>query len=373
MTWLLRSPVGLALLLVTAGPVSVGSREVAAPACDCTHLAALQAELRNAIKLQTAFRNKIQELRGMNTPTSLTELQRFAAGEARRGLERVPGYTGPSEVDYESWGQQNITVAQGNSTSKLCGMTQTAQQQLAAAEQGSACTGIGKALRAHEAHHMNMCAKIGFFAYMAVHGADRAQEEVEAYGAQIAVLRSEIAGVLERAKLRVELEQTTRVQMPPNPAYTAINLKNDGKLLTTPPPTISGDNIHFDGRGEQSMNGSIEGNCRFAKGLPFTLPAVGSVDTDGLTARVQFRVEGTVPQLSMTCEIGGGKGSGFSMPVPVGPNAGLPAPVTLPLRDKAEVTHDMANTMAASVMAGSGVSISGKTKIRLVLDCPSRP
>src|SRR5690349_8232458 len=107
-------------------------RELAQPACDCTHLQALQSELRNAIKLQTAFRNKISQLKSMNTPTSLTELQRFASSEARAGLEQVPGYKGPSEVDYESWGQQNITVAKGNSTSKLCGMTQTAQQQLAA-------------------------------------------------------------------------------------------------------------------------------------------------------------------------------------------------------------------------------------------------
>ena len=44
--------------------------------------------------------------------------------------------------------------------------------------------------------------------------------------AQIAVLRNEIADVLERSRLRVELEQQTRPQMPPNPLYTAINLKN---------------------------------------------------------------------------------------------------------------------------------------------------
>jgi hypothetical protein len=356
-----------AILLTVSGPISADSREVA-PDCDCTHLEALQAELRNAIRLQTAFRNKIAELRGMNTPTSLTEFKRFTENEARNGLEKVPGGTGPSEVDYESWGKQNIVVAQGNSTSKLCGRTQTAEQELALAEQRSACSGIGKALRAHEDYHMNMCGRIGFFAYIAMHGADRAQEEAEAYGVQIAVLRREIAGVLERSKLRVELEQDTRVQMPPNPVYTAINLKNNGKLRTTP-PTISGDNIHFDGTGEQSMNGTIEGNCHYT-GLPITLPAIGSVDTDGLTARVQFRVEGTVPTFGMACNMGG---AGFSMPVPVGSNAGLPAPVPLPLKNKAEVTHNMANTMAANAMAGSGMSMSGKTKVRLVLDCPARP
>jgi hypothetical protein len=94
------------------------------------------------------------------------------------------------------------------------------------------------------------------------------------------------------------------------------------------------------------------------------------VDTDGLTARVQFRVEGTVPTFGMACNMGG---AGFSMPVPVGSNAGLPAPVPLPLKNKAEVTHNMANTMAANAMAGSGMSMSGKTRVRLVLDCPARP
>jgi hypothetical protein len=94
------------------------------------------------------------------------------------------------------------------------------------------------------------------------------------------------------------------------------------------------------------------------------------VDTDGLTARVTFRVEGTVPSFGVKCDMGG---SAFSMPAPVGGNAGLPAPVALPLRDRAEVTHDMANTMAAGAIAGSGMRMSGRATVRLVLDCPARP
>lgn len=356
----------VAPLLVAVGPPSPRAPAAVAAPCDCTHLEALQSALRNATLLQTRFRNLIPELRGMNTPSSLARLQQFAAGEARAGLEPVQG---PVDVDYESWGRQNIAVAKGNSTSKLCAMTESAERQLVAAEQASACSGIGKSLRAHEAFHKSMCERIGFFAYMAVHGADRAQEEVEAYGVEIAVLRSEIAGVLERAKLRVILEQDTRVDMPPNPLYTALKLRNDGKLITTPPPSISGENIHFDGRGEQSMNGTVMGSCKYV-GLPLTLPAIGSVDTDGLTARVQFRVEGTVPTFGMKCEIGG---SAMSMPVPVGGNAGLPAPVVLPLRNNAERTFDMGKSMAASAMAGGGVTMSGTAKVRLVLDCPGKP
>ncbi|MGH9901083.1 MAG: hypothetical protein ACRD68_04495, partial [Pyrinomonadaceae bacterium] len=50
--------------------------------------------------------------------------------------------------------------------------------------------GIGKALRAHEEMHLNFCRSIGFIPYEEMHGADRAREEVEAYGAQIKVLRA---------------------------------------------------------------------------------------------------------------------------------------------------------------------------------------
>ena len=57
-------------------PVADASSIAAPGPCGCKHLKALQAELRNAIKLQAAFRGKINELRGMSHDTSVIALQR---------------------------------------------------------------------------------------------------------------------------------------------------------------------------------------------------------------------------------------------------------------------------------------------------------
>lgn len=162
--------------------------------CNCSHLKTLQIELRNAIRLQQAFRNKITELRTMNGDSAQVALKVFAEGEARRGLETVPDYKGPSEFDYSPWGQNQRTF--NFPTEQLCGLSDSAKEKLDQAVAASACDGIGKALRAHEDVHGNMCRSVGYKAYLGMHGADRAREEVEAYEAQIAVLRAEIARVL---------------------------------------------------------------------------------------------------------------------------------------------------------------------------------
>ena len=185
-------------LAANDAPQTLASRPASAQSeCDCSHLKTLQIELRNAIRLQQAFRNKIAELRTMNGDSAQVALKVFAEGEARRGLEAVPGYKGPSEFDYSPWGENQRTF--NFPTERLCGMSDSAKVKLDQAVAASACDGIGKALRAHEGVHGNMCRSIGYKAYLGMHGADRAQEEVEAYEAQIKVLRAEIAKVLERA------------------------------------------------------------------------------------------------------------------------------------------------------------------------------
>src|SRR5262249_16642739 len=150
--------------------------------------------LRNAIKLQEAFRNKATELRALGKGASSIALKQFAEGDARRGLEAIPGNKGPSEVDYIPWGR-DLYDAAGNkySAEKLCSMTPSSIGALELAIKFSECPGIGEALRAHEKTHINFCQKIGFLPYEDMHGADRAMEEVEAYGAQITALRAAIA------------------------------------------------------------------------------------------------------------------------------------------------------------------------------------
>ena len=190
-----------ALLAVGISLIAVASA-TAQSKCDCSNLKVLQIELRNALRLQQAYRNKIVELRTMNVSTSKNALQVFAAGEARRGLEQVTNYNGPSKFDYVSWGDtQDPDQSHRYTKEKLCAFTPTANEQLEAAKQASACAGIGAALQAHENWHLNFCLRIGYRPYLTMHGADRAQEEVEAYGAQIAVLRAEMRACAQSERL----------------------------------------------------------------------------------------------------------------------------------------------------------------------------
>jgi hypothetical protein len=183
----------LTALSIAGAPQPSAAPAALAPAeCDCSNLEVLQIELRNAIHLQQAFRNKIPELRTMNQPTSGSALKSFAADEARRGLEAIPDYHGPKEVDYYNHGSSLSDPIHPPSTwskEDLCRMEKSAADTLTSAVNASACAGIGAALEAHEKWHLNFCMRIGFVPYFNMHGADRAQEEVEAYDAQIKVLR----------------------------------------------------------------------------------------------------------------------------------------------------------------------------------------
>jgi len=186
---------------VEAAPLALPA--VTGPACECKHLKAMQAELRNAQKLQQAFRGQINALRAeggerINTPTSNSMLGAFATGKARDGLEDVPGYAGPKEVDFQAWGAKEVSAWDGKTDEKLCSPTESTVKVLQHAMTTAACAGIAAAIHAHEKVHHDFCLRAGFRPYVAMHGSDRAQEEVEAYGAQIAVLQAEIAKVAKK-------------------------------------------------------------------------------------------------------------------------------------------------------------------------------
>ncbi|MDQ2974910.1 MAG: hypothetical protein M3R69_05790 [Acidobacteriota bacterium] len=166
--------------------------------CDCSNLKALQAELFNALLLQQAFRNKIPELRTMNLGTSTDALKQFAEGEARRGLKEVPDYKGPNAFDYVSWGDARTDpdyLPADKTDADLCAFSEDAGKLFNRAKQASGCAGIAAALEAHEQVHISTCNRIHYRPYLTMHRADRAQEEVEAYGAQIKVLREVLASL----------------------------------------------------------------------------------------------------------------------------------------------------------------------------------
>jgi hypothetical protein len=133
---------------------------------------------------------KIPDLKKLGNDSSQVELQRFARSEARAGVVNVPGYSGPREVDYDPHGTN--VGENGLKTLKaeeLCRMEKSAVEQLDAAVNASACSGIGEALRIHEDVHKSQCLSKGYRVYLAMSGADRAQEEVAAYAAQISKLK----------------------------------------------------------------------------------------------------------------------------------------------------------------------------------------
>lgn len=171
--------------------------------CDCSHLKALQIELRNALRLQEAMRNKIPELRALDHDNSMTRFKHFAEGDARNGLEPPPNYDKLSKYDQKALSQFNFYVegftlsdptrpSANWTTEKLCRLTPEAEAKLAKVKSLAACAGIAAALQAHEDVHTQSCMR-GFVAFFNRNGADRAQEEVEAYGVQIKMLREIIA------------------------------------------------------------------------------------------------------------------------------------------------------------------------------------
>ena len=339
--------------------------------CDCGNLGVLQVELRNALRLQAAFRGRIGELRQFGTDASQAELQRFAAMAAHANLESDG--TALREVEYVPYGQD---VAEGRldslSSDQLCAMRASSAAALDAADRAAACAGIGRALRAHEGVHVAMCRRIGYRAYLGMHGADRAAEEAEGYGTQIAVLRAEIVKVIERLNPRIEVTSDVRMQGPPNPMYSAIvtNVQAEVRMTRAVVVDTAGP-VRFEGQGQQILNARVEGNCRFTGGMPVTHPIRAGIETDGLEARITYSLEGTTPAMAMQCRVpGGGSGASMSMPVPI--SGGLPEAIILPLRTGVEQVTDMAATPAAAMMAQARMRISGEGRFRLVLDCPAR-
>ena len=99
--------------------------------------------------------------------------------------------------------------------------------------------------------------------------------------------------------------------------------------------------------------------------MPSTLSARGSVETDGLDARVHYAVEGTQPSIGMQCTMGNKSGYGMSIPVNIG---GTNVPdFNLPLEDGAEKEWDQGAGQSAQIMTRGGAKMTGKGKIRLIL------
>ncbi len=206
--------------------------------CDCTHLKALQIELRNAVSLQQAFQGKIADLRKLDPAPASAEFKKFADATANR-FSRPAGDTGPKAVEYTPYGDSVDTgiletEKKTKKTAKeieerrkqLCELSPNARLEIADMKGGAACAGIVEAIVAHEGVHWASCLSLGYVPFRDMHAAARAQEEVEAYGAQIAVLRALIN------RLRCE---PCNGQWQGTITYTYIFTQTSNSTVTPPP------------------------------------------------------------------------------------------------------------------------------------------
>lgn len=336
--------------------------------CDCHKVEALQLELRFAIKLQQAFTGKIAQLRAMKNRESAAMAFADFAKSLSTPVTRRASDKSPKAIDYISRGDTVYPDNQGRVIGEgLCLRSRGAELALRDLESGASCAGIAKAFHAHEDYHQKECSRLTYMVYREKHPADRAAEEAAAYGVQIAALRAEIARVLEKSNVRFEVVYTDRVVGgPPNPFYNARTTDTKSKIQSNR-VSVSGDMIKFDGQGEYTMSFGVDGNC-IITGVPFTVAARGSIETDGLDAQLRYTIEGTFPAISTKCQAGEEWLTGMSDSIPIKPDSEVT--VNLPLRNGAELSLDQANNPKAKIMAQFGFRFSGKETFRLFIECP---
>jgi len=230
---------------------------------------------------------------------------------------------------------------------------------MARLKQSAACSGIGRALDAHEAVHQRSCEAKTYLEHMRQHGADAALEEARAYGEQIRFLRFAIGEVLAKADVRLDLPVEARQVWPRNPVISEINFRNTAFIqIQSVEPGY--DIIKVNGKGSQQVMGTLTGRCRYT-GLPYTLDTVGGFDSDGLDAKIRFAAQGTAA-VGMVCPGGGGYGAA--------PTAGsLPPGFSVPLKDGSDVPYDVAADPSTVMLSSVGVKQTGKASVHLQIQC----
>jgi hypothetical protein len=309
-----------------------GAAEDGTRACSCEDIAEVQAELRNAQRLQQAFRGQIDALRQMGPEAARIAMQQFANGPARTGLEPTQGGA-VGEVDY---GPRGEAIDEQNwdrhSAQELCAMSAESVRRLDEAASASRCSDIGDALRAHEDHHRSFCNAIGYRPYHAMHGADRAAEEAEAYGAQIQVLRHALMRVLERANARVTFSERLG---------GGDRLDTEGEVALSSYAAYQDGRIRLRGMGEARGHYQSVGVCRVTSGARFTDRLNGELASDGETAEIQiYSLSITDHPIQYQC---------FGGTAETSVMGSTPPPVTLPLRDGASTTYGLSGPRGGGV------------------------
>jgi hypothetical protein len=336
----------IALVAPSTETARAQSGSAAPPACGCAQLASLQAELRNAMRLEHRFRTEAKRLKKMEDASDATrEYERFAREAARDDLEPVPGGE-VREVSYVSRGSElsrtELTSALNNDRvpdADLCARTRANERDFARALSDAVCRDIARALREQGDDAARRCAASGFAAHSSANAVDRANAEADAYDRQIVRLRAAIIRILNETGLRVDFDarQTTA-----GGRRTRVEIAQRGEARLGKTKAIASDLFQMEGDGQARVDMQVqERACSASRPVAYDWAAI--VTTDGLSAEIQFRKEKWARrQVRARCEATSAPLVSFEEPYP-------PAWVRLPLESGSvasvpeERSHDPLN------------------------------
>jgi hypothetical protein len=175
--------------------ISINKLECACGNADA-NLEALRKDRDNARHLRDDFRQESQRLgakygRRPNesaAQASRQEEQAFAK-QLEGQVSPPPGYTGPPSSRYVSLGS---TTGQNVPKGHECDPDNDSIDNLQRVLDGSVCAGMARAIKVHEQFHWDTCRRISDKVYWRRTGAQIADEEAQAYDAQVKVLDKEI-------------------------------------------------------------------------------------------------------------------------------------------------------------------------------------
>jgi hypothetical protein len=332
----------IALVAPSTETARAQSGSAAPPACGCAQLPSLQAELRNAMRLEHRFRTEAKRLKKMEDESEARrQYERFAREASRDDLERVPGGQ-VREVSYVSRGSELGESGLNRDRvpdADLCARTRANERAFARALSDAVCRDVARALREQGDDAARRCAASGFAAHSGANAVDRANAEADAYDRQIVRLRAAIIRILNETGLRVDFDarQTTA-----GGRRSRVEIAQRGEARLGATKAIASDLFQMEGDGQARVDMQVqERACSSSRPVAYDWAAI--VTTDGLSAEIQFRKERWARrQVRARCEATSAPLVSFEEPYP-------PAWVRLPLESGSvasvpeERSHDPLN------------------------------
>jgi hypothetical protein len=340
--------------------------------CACKHLESVQQELENAEYLSRYFADLAKRLEAIEQkqkdinkdPThpdsGRSTLQQTArardeikAKEMKLPHPAVKDYQGPKEVNFDA-----------STCSNKPG-------DLKALEEKSSCKELGAISVAHENAHRALCVKLGKDKYLARPHSEVAKEESARYVDQAKAVRALLKKVVDEGKMRVSEE-------------TELNVSTRGFEATyfykTAPFDLQGKSSPGADQWTLSGEGARTGVIKRVSipGLQCTPygqlndKETAQMTLDGLKMSLNAQNVSQAGEVGMRCRAPDGKqGFGQSMR-PVGESGGGEVFKDARVKFQSDFTTDAKDMPAAKVLSQGGMAVSGYTKTKVELVCPTK-